>query len=74
VVLYVLEKNNMTKQEIREAINSICDEVTEVGAAVGVDLARNEEGFIVDTSDLGIAVRAIEHANMRLSRLSFALK
>jgi hypothetical protein len=63
----------MTIQEIRDAINSITDEIAEAGAAVGTDLARDDEGFIVDTSDLAIAVRAIGRAVDRLSRLSFKL-
>jgi hypothetical protein len=64
----------MTIQEIREAINSIADEIAEAGAAVGTDLARDNEGFIVETSDLAIAVRAIDRAVSRLSRLSFRLE
>jgi hypothetical protein len=64
----------MSIQEIREAINSIADEITEAGAAVGTDLARDDEGFIVETSDLAIAVRAIDRAAGRLSRLSFKLR
>jgi hypothetical protein len=63
----------MTRDEIREAIDFACEASAETCAALGTDLKRDGEGFIVDGSDLGIAIRELEHVVAFLSRLSFKL-
>jgi hypothetical protein len=63
----------MTRDEIREVINSLNAAVDEVAAAVGSDLSRDDEGFIIDGSDLGIAVRELERVSTVLTRLFFRL-
>ncbi|WP_091878152.1 hypothetical protein [Bradyrhizobium sp. Rc2d] len=52
---------------------NIGDGISEITAALGTDLRRDEEGSIVDDSDLGIAVRELERIDTVLSRLSFKL-
>jgi hypothetical protein len=63
----------MTRDEIREAINFASEASAETCAALGTDLKRDGDGFIVDDSDLGIAIRELEHLVSVLSRLSFKL-
>jgi len=63
----------MTTDEIRDCINSVADACDLVAGAIGSDLQRDGEGFIVDTSDLGIAVRELERVSTILSRLSYGL-
>jgi hypothetical protein len=63
----------MTRDQIRELISSICDGATGVAGALATDLKRDGEGFIVDDSDLGIAVRELERIDTVLSRLSLTL-
>jgi hypothetical protein len=63
----------MTHEEIRACVNSIAEGCESVAAAIGTDLARDAEGFIIDTSDLGIAVRELEGVSSVLSRLSYRL-
>jgi hypothetical protein len=41
--------------------------------ALGTDLKRDDEDFIVDDSDLGIAIREMERIIWQLSKLSFTL-
>jgi hypothetical protein len=62
-----------TVDEIRQWISRTADEIEQVAAALGTDLQRDGEGFITDASDLGIAVRELEHATSAMTRLSFAL-
>jgi hypothetical protein len=64
---------SMTKQEIRDVIDDVATKIEETVAALGTDLIRNEEGFISDDSDLGIALRMMEQASSQLSRLSYHL-
>jgi hypothetical protein len=68
-----MEAIKMTVPEIRDVINSVANSAQEVAAATGTDLRRDSEGFITDTSDLGIAVRELERVAMVLSRLSYRL-
>jgi hypothetical protein len=63
----------MTHNEIRERLNTLAESSNEVIAAIGVDLQRDAEGFIIDTTDLGIAIRELEHVVAVLSRLSFRI-
>jgi hypothetical protein len=63
----------MAKQEIRDVINYVSEKINETVAALGTDLKRDEEGFIVDDSDLGAALRMMEGASVQLSRLSFQI-
>jgi len=63
----------MTRDEIRELIDRFTTGVDETSAAIGTDLKRDNEGFIIDDSDLGIAVRELDHVVSLLSRLSLRL-
>ena len=63
----------MTRDELREFICDLCEKITEVIAALGTDLKRDDEGWIVDTSDLGIAIRELDYVDSVLSRMSFKL-
>jgi hypothetical protein len=63
----------MTRDNIRELISKLCDGIDETAAAIGTDLQRDEEGFIVDDSDLGIAVRELYGVSAVLSRLSLKI-
>jgi hypothetical protein len=45
--------------------------IDEVVAAIGTDLHRDNEGYIIDDSDLGIAVRELDHVSTTLSRIIF---
>jgi hypothetical protein len=63
----------ITPRELREAVNQMFDGVQETIATLGTDLQRDKEGFIIDNSDLGIAVRELEHVTSFLSRLSLRL-
>jgi hypothetical protein len=63
----------MTRDQIRQLISSICDGAMGVAGALGTDLKRDGEGFIVDDSDLGIAIRELERIDTILTRLSLKL-
>ena len=63
----------MTREQIRALISSLCDGANELVSAIGTELKRNDDGSIVDDSDLGIAVREVEHIAAALSRLSLKL-
>jgi hypothetical protein len=62
-----------TITEIRDWVDRTTTAIEEVAAALGTDLQRDGEGFITDTSDLGIAVRELDNIVLRMSRLSLAL-
>jgi hypothetical protein len=66
-------KPPITRNELRGWINHYCDAIEEVIAVLGTDLQRDDNGFIVATSDLGIAVRELDHVTGALSRVSFQL-
>jgi hypothetical protein len=65
--------DKMTLDEVRDRINSLAEEVESTAGAVGTDLQRDAGGFIIDTSDLGIAVRELERTSSVLSRLSYRI-
>jgi hypothetical protein len=49
----------------------MCDGFGETIAALSTELKRDNEGFIIDDSELGIAARELEHLTSLLARLSF---
>ena len=63
----------MTRDDIGEWIDRFTTAIDETSAAIGTDLKRDDEGLIIDDSDLGIAVRELDHVVSLLSRLSLRL-
>jgi hypothetical protein len=63
----------ISRDEVRAVINSVVEGCESVAGAIGTDLLRDDEDFIIDGSDLGIAVRELERVSTVLTRLSFRL-
>ena len=63
----------ISRDEVRAVINAVVEGCENVSGAIGTDLLRDDEDFIVDGGDLGIAVRELERVASVLTRLSFRL-